>query len=109
LPAIYLLEATGIYHEHLAWYLFDNDCKVVVVLPNKAKKYKESLGLKSKTDSIDAKGLSRYACEQNLRLWQPVSKKIYGLRIITRQIEAVSVQATRFKTSSIHCCTAGTG
>ncbi len=95
LPAIYLLEATGIYHEHLAWYLFDNDCKVVVVLPNKAKKYKESLGLKSKTDSIDAKGLSRYACEQNLRLWQPVSKKIYGLRIITRQIEALSVQATQ--------------
>ena len=42
LPAIYLMEATGIYHEHLSWYLSDNDCKVVVVLPDKAKKYKES-------------------------------------------------------------------
>ena len=88
------MEATGIYHEQLAWYLFDQDCSVAVVLPNKAKKYKESLGLKSKTDSIDAKGLSRYGCEQNLKLWKPVSKKIYELRIITRQIEAVSVQAT---------------
>lgn len=95
LPVIYLMEATGIYHEQLAWYLFDEDCSVVVVLPNKAKKYKESLGLKSKTDSIDAKGLSRYGCEQNLKLWKPVSKKIYGLRIITRHIEALSVQATQ--------------
>ncbi len=95
MPIIYLMEATCIYHEHLAWYLFDQDCSVVVVLPNKAKKYKESLGLKSKTDSIDAKGLSPYACEQNLKLWQPVSKKIYQLRIITRHIEAVSVQLTQ--------------
>lgn len=95
LPVIYLMEATGIYHEQLAWYLFDQDCSVVVVLPNKAKKYKESLGLKSKTDSIDAKGLSRYGCEQNLKPWKPLSKKIYELRIITRQIEAVSVQATQ--------------
>lgn len=94
LPAIYLVEATGIYHEQLSWFLFEKGCRVVVVLPNKAKKYKESLGLKSKTDSIDAKGLSRYACEQNLALWQPVSKKIYELRIITRQMEAISAQAT---------------
>ncbi len=80
LPNVYLLEATGIYHEQLAWFLFEQKCNVAVVLPNKARKYKESLGLKSKTDSIDAKGLSRMACEQCLALWQPVSKKIYEMR-----------------------------
>ena len=94
LCAVYVVEATGIYHEQLAWYLFDEECSLAVVLPNKAKKYKESLGLKSKTDSIDAKGLSGYACEQNFKPWKPLSKKIYELRIITRQIEAVSAQAT---------------
>ncbi len=75
LPTVYLMEATGIYHEQLAWFLFEQQCNVVVMLPNKARKYKESLGLKSKTDSMDAKGLSRMACEQCLTRWQPASKK----------------------------------
>lgn len=94
LAVIYLMEATGIYHEQLAWFLFEQKCSVAVVLPNKARKYKESLGLKSKTDSIDAKGLSQMGCEQCLKLWQPASKKIYQMRIITRQAEAVAAQIT---------------
>lgn len=92
LAVIYLMESTGIYHEQLAWFLFEQKCSVAVVLPNKARKYKESLGLKSKTDSIDAKGLSAMGCQQCLRLWQPASKKIYEMRIITRQAEAVAAQ-----------------
>lgn len=48
-PAVvYLVESTGIYHEQLAWYLFNKNCRVKVILPNKSKKYKEALGLKSK-------------------------------------------------------------
>ncbi len=64
LPMVFLVEATGIYHEQLAWYLYHNDLPVSVILPNKASKYKQALGLRSKTDGIDAKGLSRMACEQ---------------------------------------------
>lgn len=94
LPVIYLVEATGIYHEQLAWYLFEKNCSLVVILPNKAKKYKEALGIKSKNDKIDAGGLARLVCEQHLKLWQPVSKSIYKMRLITRQIEAVSEQVT---------------
>ena len=106
LPTVYLMEATGIYHEQLAWFLFEQQCNVVVVLPNKARKYKELLGLKSKTDSIDAKGLSRMACEQNLTGWQPVSKKIYEMRIITRQVEAVTAQITVAK-NQLHALSHG--
>lgn len=94
LPLIYLVEATGIYHEPLAWFLFEKNCSVVVVLPNKAKKYKEALGLKSKNDAIDAYGLSRLACEQYLKCWQPVSKNLYKLRVLTRPIEAITAQMT---------------
>ena len=94
LPVIYLVEATGIYHEQLAWYLFEKNRSVVVILPNKAKKYKEALGIKSKNDKIDAGGLARLVCEQHLKLWQPVSKSIYKMRLITRQIQAVSEQIT---------------
>jgi transposase len=83
------MEAIGIYYEQLAWYLFDKDCSVSVVLPNKAKKYKESLGLKSKTDKIDAQALARMCCEQIHTPWKPISKNIYALRVVTRNIESI--------------------
>src|SRR5688500_4810969 len=52
IPVNYLMEATGIYHENLAWFLYGKDCSISVILPNKAKKYIQSLGLKSKNDKI---------------------------------------------------------
>jgi transposase len=96
-PVIFLMEATGIYHETLAYYLYSHGCSLSVVLPNKAKKYKQALGLRSKTDGIDAKSLSRMICEQALPAWVPMSKTIYLLRAITRQIESVSKDITRTK------------
>lgn len=93
LPAVYLMEATGVYYEQLAWYLHNKKCELSVVLPNKAKKYKESLGLKSKTDRIDAGGLAQMACEQQCIKWQPLSDNIYMLRLVTRQIQNLSEQS----------------
>jgi len=91
------MEATGIYHEGLAYYLHSHGCSVSVVLPNKAKKYKQALGLRSKTDGIDAKSLSRMICEQALPAWTPMTKSIYLLRGITRQIESIAKDITRTK------------
>lgn len=96
-PAVFLMEATGIYHEALAGYLYSHGCSISVVLPNKAKKYKQALGLRSKTDSIDAKSLSRMICEQSLPAWSPMSKTIYLLRGLTRQIESIAKDITRIK------------
>lgn len=95
IPKVLLIEATGVYYEQLAWYLFQKDKHVSIILPNKANRYKESLGLKSKNDSIDAKGLSRMSCEQHLKAWQPLSKNIYAMRLITRQIERTSSLITQ--------------
>ena len=97
LPVVYLMEATGVYYENLAWFLHNNNCNVSVILPNKAKKYKEALGLRSKNDRIDAKSLAQMACEQNNTAWKPLSSNIYSLRLITRQIQAISNQSTAFK------------
>jgi len=60
LPLILALEATGVYYENLAFFLREKDYAISVLLPNKAKKYLEYLGLKSKTDKIDAKGLLNF-------------------------------------------------
>jgi transposase len=94
LPVFYLMEATGIYNERLAWFLYNKGQKCTVILPNKAKKYLQSTGLKTKNDKIDAQGLARMGAEQNLPLWQPLSKNIYTLRSLTRLHESLTKQRT---------------
>lgn len=93
-PIYFLMEATGVYYENLAWFLHQKKLNVHVVLANKAKKYMQSLGLKSKNDSIDAQGLSRMCAEQSLSLWKPLSKEIYVLRSLTRYYEDLQLQKT---------------
>ena len=85
IPLVVCMEATGIYHENCALFLFENNYKTSIILPNKAKRYLECLGLKSKNDSIDARGLSQMGAEQCLGLWQPLGKFYYELRQYTRQ------------------------
>lgn len=89
LPVRFVMESTGVYHEQLSWYLFQKDLAVCVVLPNKAKHYLKSIGNKSKNDKIDARGLAQMGLEQNLKLWQPLSKNIYDLRTLTRHYQCL--------------------
>lgn len=104
-PVRYLMESTGVYHEQLAWYLFQRDLAVSIILPNKAKHYLKSIGNKSKNDKIDARGLAQMGLEQRLALWQPLSKHIYTLRMLTRQhqrLQELKNQSTNQKHSILH-------
>jgi transposase len=83
------MEATGIYHEECAYYLYDKKYSVCVVLPNHAKKFLQASGLKSKNDKIDAKGLAQMFAERAFALWVPMDKFYYHLRALTRQQESL--------------------
>lgn len=96
IPLVICMEATGVYYESCALYLFKKNYKVSVVLPNKAKKYLQAIGLKSKNDSIDAKGLAQMGAEQALKLWQPLGEYFYELRQYTRQYQNIQEQKTIF-------------
>ncbi len=78
------IEATGVYYEACALFLFKAGIDIAVVLPNKAKKYLQALGLRSKNDKIDAAGLARMGAEQCLELWKPMDEFFYKLRAMTR-------------------------
>lgn len=91
------MEATGVYHENCAFYFHQKGYKISIILPNKAKHYLISLGLKSKNDRIDAKGLSRMGAEQCLELWEPMGIFFYKLRQYTRQYQNLQEQKTVFK------------
>lgn len=97
IPVVVCMEATGIYHENCAYYLFEKGLDVSIILPNKAKKYLEALGLKSKNDTIDAKGLAQMGAEQCLDFWQPMGTFFYQLRLLTRQHQNVTELKTVLK------------
>lgn len=91
---VFVLEATGSYHEQLAWFLYKSKQVLSIVLPNRAKAYMVSLGLKSKNDKVDAKGLATMGAVQKLTSWNPISKQLYNLRQITRHLEDLQIIRT---------------
>lgn len=92
-----VMEATGVYHEHLAWYLHELNYTVHVILPLRAKRYMQSLGQKSKNDKIDAAGLADMGMQQELEQWIPCSKSLLALRSLTRQVEMLQETRTSLK------------
>ena len=53
-----VMEATGVYHEALAWFLDDKGYTVCIMQSGRVKKYAQSLDQRSKTDALDSKILS---------------------------------------------------
>ena len=94
LPVFFVMEATGVYHEQLAWFLHGKDRNVSILLPNKAKKYLQADGNRSKNDKIDARGLAKIGAEKKLELWTPPSKELYTLRDYTRQHQSLNEMRT---------------
>ena len=80
----FLMEATGVYHQKLAYFLFGKSKLVYVVLPNMSKHFFESLNVKSKTDALDAKVLSRFGAERKLSPWQPPKEIFKRLKDLCR-------------------------
>lgn len=78
------MEPSGVYHEALCHFLYEQGYQISIVLPNKAKHYMRALGLKSKTDKMDAHGLAQMGAEQQLEIWEPASPYIVKLRTFLR-------------------------
>lgn len=97
LPVHFTMEATGVYYESLAYYLWELDHIIHVLLPNKAKKFADSLNIKSKTDKVDSKILGQMGVERSLLKWS-LSSKIYRvLRTLVRERQQVIKERTRCK------------
>jgi len=93
-PLVYCVEATGVYHENLSFFLHDKNCSLSIILASTSSKYLASLGLKSKTDPIDAKGLAQMGAERKLTLWNPPAKYYSDLRSLTRHHQSLTEDKT---------------
>ena len=81
----FIMEATGVYYENLAYFLHEQGYNVYVVLPNKVKYYARSLNLKTKTDKVDAAMLAQMGIERKLTLWKPMCATYRILRDLCRE------------------------
>ncbi|MBK7483141.1 MAG: transposase [Flavobacteriales bacterium] len=93
-PVLFLMEATGVYHEELAHHLHRIGKQVHVVLPNKFKHFAASLNVKSKTDAIDAKLLARFGVDQEHRPWSPAEPVLKQMRHLSRYRVQLNEQKT---------------
>ena len=94
-PLWFVMEATGIYYENLAFYLAKNKENVAVILPNKIKNFSRTLDTKSKTDSIDSATITQFGLEKQLKQWQTSPEVIRQLKTLCREyhsLKELSVQ-----------------
>ena len=85
LPLRYVMEATGVYHEHLANHLVRIGCIAVVMMPTKAREFAYWEGMISKNDAIDSRVLALVGCvKRNMRPWKPTNPLYRELRTMTR-------------------------
>ena len=68
-PLWFVVEATGVYYEELAYFLADNQQLLSVLLPNKVKHFARSTELKSQTDQLDARLLCRLGLPPGSAAW----------------------------------------
>lgn len=65
----YVMEATGVYHEALAYFLDGRGLDLSIVLPNKISNYMRTLEVKTITDQTAAQAITRFALERKLDTW----------------------------------------
>ena len=94
---LFVMEATGVYHENLAYRIVAHGFPVAILLPNKAKSFSKSINIRAKSDIIDAKLLCQMGLERALRTWQPPAAVFATLKTLTRERESLVSQRAKLK------------
>lgn len=92
-----VMEATGVYWEKSAHWLYQQGATLSVVNPASVKYFAKSELRRGKTDKLDAQLLALYVSRMQPRLWQPESKAIQELKLLTREREDLIKERTAEK------------
>ena len=80
-----VMEATGVYHQHAAHYLYEQGYDICIMQSGRVKRYAQSLDQRSKTDALDSRMLSMLGLERNMRVWHPPSVVLQQLKALSRE------------------------
>lgn len=78
--AVFVMEATGVYHARLALKLFEAGRPVSVVNPLVIKRYAQMKLLRVKSDRADAQLILRYGQEHQPARWEPAGEQVQELQ-----------------------------
>jgi transposase len=90
----YVMEATGVYHERLAYHLVAHGCYVSIVLPNKVNAFAKTCSSKKQDDCQASKVLGEFGCVKQLDLWQPPHPLYVNLKQLTREKHQLQQELT---------------
>lgn len=91
------VEATGVYHEAIVNFLYEEGFQIFVSNPGRAKKFAQSLGLLHKTDKSDAAMLAKYGSLQTnkAQLWKPEGPQSREIKALVRRLNALEKDCQR--------------
>jgi transposase len=93
----FVMEATGVYHESLAYFLDDKGYELTIVLPNKISNYSRTLNIKTVTDKTASEAIAMFGLERKLDSWIRPKKIFKNLRQLTREREQIVQMRTMAK------------
>lgn len=97
IPVRFVMEATGVYHESLAYFLDDKGYEASIVLPNKISNYSRTLEVKTVTDKTASQTIARFGLERKLDKWERPKKIFKSMQQLTREREQVVQMRTMAK------------
>ena len=93
----FVMEATGVYHEKLAYFLDEQGYDLSVVLPNKISNYFRTLNVKTITDKSASEAIARFGLERALDSWKRPKPLFKSLRQLTRERDQLIEERTMVK------------
>ena len=93
----FVMEATGVYHEALAYHLSTRAYTVSIVMPNKITNFFRTLEVKTSTDKTMSEAIALFGLEKKLDNWIPPQKIYRELRQITRERDQLIGERTMNK------------
>ena len=96
-PVRFVMEATGVYHEALAYFLDEKNYDLSIVLPNKISNYMRTLDVKTITDSTAAQAITMFGLERKLDSWKRPKEIYRKLRQLTRERDQLVDERTTVK------------
>lgn len=88
------MEATSIYGDALAEFLYLANFAVSVVNPARIKGFAKSELLRTKTDSVDAALIARFCAAIKPALWKPTAPEVKELQALVRRLDSLQEMAT---------------
>jgi transposase len=83
------LEASGIYGDELATYMYDAEHIVSIVNPARIKGFAQSELIRTKNDKVDAGLIARFCLAMHPEPWTPPSPEMRHLQALVRRTEAL--------------------